>query len=465
MSNALLVSSPSKLEMEKIAGWLSKLVHRVQVGPYEREWGIFVPSAALHRARNAFKRVIAANPPGKYAVHAVVSGRGYVRIGRPYRTLTAAAAYADRMVRTGQVVKAVVLGAKGKLRFAAFSGDGVRRVSANKRRGQALRNPMKMLTAEDVRKLPPLYGQEKVEDAIAYVKFFTPWSGWTWYATEFDGKDRFFGLVQGHEEELGYFSLAELLKVRGPAGLRIERDIRFRPTPLSRLRQKATGNPRRRAARPNAGLVQVPLLLERLETVRRVIRHLRAQGIKIKALKQGREYALFVSPRHNAKRVMALIDRVWAGAGIGGAELTTPRQVKKAEAKARRMQMRRGSPVYRPGEYEHEVLAREKQRRGAKRNGTMSTDEAWAALQWVNKNDRRRLAGWLRAAIESLRADGVEEIGSSDINWEAVALILNGTLRLPPGAPWRKKALSNDRKKRRHVCDDNCRSYSCPFRR
>ena len=28
-----------------------------------------------------------------------------------------------------------------------------------------------------------------------YVKFFDPWSQWTWYATEFDGKNEFFGIV------------------------------------------------------------------------------------------------------------------------------------------------------------------------------------------------------------------------------------------------------------------------------
>ena len=54
--------------------------------------------------------------------------------------------------------------------------------------------------------LPKLYSQEeKGDEAVAYVKFFTPWSNWTWYATEFDGEDTFFGLVIGLETELGYF--------------------------------------------------------------------------------------------------------------------------------------------------------------------------------------------------------------------------------------------------------------------
>jgi hypothetical protein len=37
----------------------------------------------------------------------------------------------------------------------------------------------------------------------------------------------FFGLVQGFEEELGYFTLRELQEARGPLGLAIERDMHF----------------------------------------------------------------------------------------------------------------------------------------------------------------------------------------------------------------------------------------------
>ena len=70
---------------------------------------------------------------------------------------------------------------------------------------------------------------------MALVKFFTPDSSWTWYATEFDGDDTFFGLVDGHEEELGYFSLRELQSVRGPLGLPIERDLYWQPRPLREI--------------------------------------------------------------------------------------------------------------------------------------------------------------------------------------------------------------------------------------
>ena len=92
---------------------------------------------------------------------------------------------------------------------------------------------MKLLTQEIRKKLPPLYAQDsKGGKAVAYVKFFTPSSNWTFYATEFDGEDTFFGLVDGFEKELGYFSLSELEKVKGPLGLPIERDLYWKPKTL-----------------------------------------------------------------------------------------------------------------------------------------------------------------------------------------------------------------------------------------
>ena len=95
---------------------------------------------------------------------------------------------------------------------------------------------MKLLTKEIISKLKPMYYYENSgEEPVAAVKFFTPDANWTWYATEFDGDDTFFGLVDGFEKELGYFSLSELERVKGPLGLHIERDLYFKPTPLKDL--------------------------------------------------------------------------------------------------------------------------------------------------------------------------------------------------------------------------------------
>ena len=95
---------------------------------------------------------------------------------------------------------------------------------------------MMMLTQKNRAALPPLYANEEAgTEALAVVKFFQPWGSWTWYASEFDGTDTFFGLVDGFEKELGYFSLAELSALRGPFGLRIERDLHWTPKPLREL--------------------------------------------------------------------------------------------------------------------------------------------------------------------------------------------------------------------------------------
>lgn len=95
---------------------------------------------------------------------------------------------------------------------------------------------MQLLTKEIRAKIPPLYGQDGLGGrAIAHVKFFTPDSSWTFWATEFDGEDLFFGLVEGHVKELGYFSLSELQRVKGPMGLPIERDVHWQPKRLDEI--------------------------------------------------------------------------------------------------------------------------------------------------------------------------------------------------------------------------------------
>jgi hypothetical protein len=85
--------------------------------------------------------------------------------------------------------------------------------------------------------LPHLYSTEHQDDPLARIKLFTPDSSWTWYVVEYDPDERLcFGLVIGHEREMGYFSLAELEEARGPMRLRVERDLYFKPTPLLQCR-------------------------------------------------------------------------------------------------------------------------------------------------------------------------------------------------------------------------------------
>ena len=118
-------------------------------------------------------------------------------------------------------------------------------VTADKRAANNRIRGMKLLTKEIREKLPPLYAQDgKGGKAIAYLKLFTPDSGFTWWITEGSPiKDEsgtevdfhFFGLVEGQFKELGYVSLKELEEVRGPMGLPIERDLHWQPKTLEEI--------------------------------------------------------------------------------------------------------------------------------------------------------------------------------------------------------------------------------------
>lgn len=101
-------------------------------------------------------------------------------------------------------------------------------------------HPGHQLITDEIREKLPQLGENEEQglNALAQVKYFTPDSNWTWYASEFDGDDLFFGLVIGFEIELGYFSLRELQEARGPLGLKIERDLYYEPQSLQDLREQ-----------------------------------------------------------------------------------------------------------------------------------------------------------------------------------------------------------------------------------
>lgn len=92
---------------------------------------------------------------------------------------------------------------------------------------------MKLITKEIAKSLPALYSTDGIpyQEKNVAVKFFTPWANWTWYVFEGEklenGDFEFFGLVEGFEAELGYFRLSDLASIKGPAGLKIERDRYF----------------------------------------------------------------------------------------------------------------------------------------------------------------------------------------------------------------------------------------------
>lgn len=95
---------------------------------------------------------------------------------------------------------------------------------------------MKILTALQRRKLRANGERRKTDanfDPSPVVKLFTPGGAATWLLCELDPEepDRAFGLCDlglGYPE-LGYVSLRELQTAQDHLGIRIERDIHFRP--------------------------------------------------------------------------------------------------------------------------------------------------------------------------------------------------------------------------------------------
>ena len=86
--------------------------------------------------------------------------------------------------------------------------------------------------------IPKLYETENQIEPIAYVKLFI--DGWTWYITELSiDCDTAFGYVVSPfcSGELGYFSISELKSIRGSLCNNVERDLDFKPLPLSRIKK------------------------------------------------------------------------------------------------------------------------------------------------------------------------------------------------------------------------------------
>ena len=99
---------------------------------------------------------------------------------------------------------------------------------------------MKLLTKELLKKLPNIGDNEKNnKEHIAHVKLFGG-SCFSWFISEYDPITKMcFGWVEGLENELGFFSLTELEKIKFPPfGLSIERDICFDSTPIKELMNK-----------------------------------------------------------------------------------------------------------------------------------------------------------------------------------------------------------------------------------
>lgn len=97
---------------------------------------------------------------------------------------------------------------------------------------------MELIPKELLEAIPKLYETEDVVNPTCHIKLFTPDAQWTWYIIEISIDENLcYGYVQGLDNELGYFNLDEIKQVKGPLGLKVERDLSFTPKPLSEIRK------------------------------------------------------------------------------------------------------------------------------------------------------------------------------------------------------------------------------------
>ena len=96
---------------------------------------------------------------------------------------------------------------------------------------------MKLLTKAIEKQLQKQFPKGSDMEQKVVAKFFNPTGAWSWYAMNQDPNDPdyLWGIVKGHEVEMGSFSLSELSAFRGQFGLGIERDLHFKPRPAKEV--------------------------------------------------------------------------------------------------------------------------------------------------------------------------------------------------------------------------------------
>ena len=94
------------------------------------------------------------------------------------------------------------------------------------------------MTEECIKDIPRTSAKD---DQTVHLKFFSPYSGWTWYLTQLDvDTGDAFGIVRGFEVELGRFNVFELADIRFeqlgnvPA---VERDLYWQKRTLKEVKE------------------------------------------------------------------------------------------------------------------------------------------------------------------------------------------------------------------------------------
>ena len=98
---------------------------------------------------------------------------------------------------------------------------------------------MKLLTKAIINKATRQFPKGTDMEQMVVAKFFNPAGRGTWYLMNMDTDENYcWGICHIYEWEIGSFSIEELKSVSLPFGLRIERDMYFKPVKASELWNK-----------------------------------------------------------------------------------------------------------------------------------------------------------------------------------------------------------------------------------
>ena len=95
---------------------------------------------------------------------------------------------------------------------------------------------MKLLTKEIKEQATKQYDKGSDMEQMVVAKYFDPMGSWKWFLMNMHKDDDYcWGIVKGHEVEMGSFSMKELENIQLPFGLGIERDTLFEPMKASEV--------------------------------------------------------------------------------------------------------------------------------------------------------------------------------------------------------------------------------------
>jgi hypothetical protein len=383
----LVVSTPAILEARNLAAWITReRIPGIRIAPSKGEWGVFAPARYAGRARRAFRKVVAAANPGGFRVVFKIRPQDPYTVMKKRQKFGRSMQVADMLVK-GIVTKAAVLDSRGKVRFVAFKRGS--RAASNPGM-ESLADAAVMMAARAARQYLDVH--KLSADPGALTSCLKSWVKIKFPEALKDAKDAIAAGMHAVAEQTFAATMrlagieAAKEAARAPsAGKNQPNKPRFYQDSMGKIHDWNTG--------AIASLPVSPVVVMSYRT---------------------KPPSLFKTWRAGG-------ERHWDYLGPRKGE--NPRRARRKARRNARSYSRRG----RAGR--------------VRRNGTMSTDEAWAMIQWLAAHQRARWQVYRQYAVrrlQTLHAGSGQGISSSDVNHTLVGMIVAGDVPIPKGAPWRK---------------------------